>query len=474
MSNKYSFLGFNNKNLNLAYVNKEGDFISLINFNIEDDKTKMQLTDEGKIFFNNAFSHIEDQNNIKVKEFFKILSVLKIEKSFISKYSTSRVMDFNTFAQIAKEATEKEVTAFLINDTVEQNLEKYEYAAKINPMKLFIMKQDKSDFHNKLDKVFDEKTFQMDAVIVNSNQTLGKKVIIRAFSDMKVQDYIQLNKTILKTLEDYKITVPKIQIEKTNDRLYWIETDVRSSHFEYVQGLVNKSYLKSELQTPLSDYFERLTGKLISNNNLGYLYAVGTIVYEHNKKEQETPETAFNKIEQIIENRSILEQVSKNKIVQDIYTMLAFNLQIGNEQMNLNAINVIQDMSGSNKIQLGAFKDIEAFALVELNGDSFLNGKTLSKLSVGCLSKSKFSILSKLDGFKSAWGKASDMVIKLKENISLNEEISIHSKETFINYFEKPLSSNTINKLIVDDYSKTIVEPKPVTIKRQSRGVKLK
>ena len=215
MPKNLELLDEKNESLNLSYVNNEKKLMSLINFTHKDNQTKMEFTTEGKLHFGHIFDKIKTAENIDDKEFFKILASLEISKNFSSKYSDSKMMDFNTFSHILKQASEKEEISYLANNTYEDNLDKFSYGIKLNQLNVFILKDDKKDLHSKLDKVFDEKTTSIDAIIIHDASNLGKKVNIKAFSDDSEIEYMKVNKTIMKTLEDNRVNVAKIQLEKT-------------------------------------------------------------------------------------------------------------------------------------------------------------------------------------------------------------------------------------------------------------------
>lgn len=443
-----------NESLNISYVNGQKKLISLINFTNKENETKMEFTPEGKSHFGYMFDQIKNTENIDTKEFFKILISLDINKNFTSKYSESKMMDFNTFSYILKQASKKEEIAYLADNTYEENLDKFSYGIKLNPLNVFILKDDKRDLHSKLDKVFDEKTTSIDAVIIQDASNLGKKVNIKAFSDESEIEYMKVNKTIMKTLEDSRVSVPKIQLEKTNDRFYWIEEKCGSPTFNYMKGFVGKDYLEAPNNISIGKYFEKLTGKPLKTECLGYLYAAATIIYEHSKKGNESPSTAFSKINNIVSNKDILEKVSGNKTIQELYKMIAFNIQLGNENMNANSIS-LQISTETNKPKLGYFSNIEPTSLNHVDGMSLFKGKILSNMDSNMLFGTQFSVLSKVNGFKKAWNDASVLISNLKENIQQSPDINLAKKEEMKAYFETPLDHSIIqDHLSTSSYAK--------------------
>lgn len=454
MPKSLEILDEKNESLNLSYINKEKNLISLINFTKKNNEIKMEFTEEGKQHFGHCFAHIKDIENISSKEFFKILVSLDINKNFTSKYSDSKMMDFNTFSYILKQASEKEEINYLANNSYEDNLEKFSYGIKLNPLNVFILKDDKKDLHSKLDKVFDEKTNNIDAVIIHESSNIGKKVNIKAFSDNNEIEYMKVNKTIMKTLDENKVNVPRIQLEKTDDRFYWIEEKCGFPSFKYMKGFVGKDYLEAPNNMSIGKYFEKLTGKPLTTECLGYLYAAATIIYEHSKKENENPNTAFSKINNIVNNREILEKVSGNKTIQEIYKMLAFNIQLGNENMNGQSIS-LQISPDTNKPKLGYFSTIEPTSLNHIDGMSIFKGKVLSNIDSDILFGTQFSILSKVNGFKKAWNDASILIKQLRDNIQQSPDITVNKKEEMKAYFETPLNHSLVqDQLNTSSYKK--------------------
>lgn len=451
-----------NESLNLSYINTEKKLISLINFTNQNNETKMEFTPEGKSHFGHIFDKIKNAENVDDKEFFKILLSFDINKNFISKYSDSKMMDFNAFSHILKQASEKEEIPYLANNTYEDNLEKFSYGIKLNQLNIFILKDDKKDLHSKLDKVFDEKTTNIDAIIVHDASNIGKRVNIKAFSDSSEIEYMKVNKTIMKTLEEDKVNVPKIQLEKTNDRFYWIEEKCGFPTFNYMKGFAGKDYLEAPNNISIGKYFEKLTGKPLTTESLGYLYAAATIVYEHSKKSDESPATAFAKINNIVSNKDLLEKVSGNKTIQEVYKMIAFNIQLGNEKMNANSVS-LQISPETNKPKLGFFSSVEPTSLNNIDGISMFKGKVLSNMDSSILFGTQFSVLSKVNGFKKAWNDASILITKLKENIQQSPDINLAKKEEMKLYFETPLNHSLLqDNLSTNGY-----------IKKRSRTYKL-
>jgi len=454
MPKNLELLDEKNESLNISYVNNEKKLISLINFTKKNNQTKMEFTTEGKLHFGHTFDKIKTAENINDKEFFKILASFEISKNFSSKYSDSKMMDFNTFSHILKQASEKEEISYLANNTYEDNLDKFSYGIKLNQLNVFILKDDKKDLHSKLDKVFDEKTTSIDAIIIHDASNLGKKVNIKAFSDDSEIEYMKVNKTIMKTLEDNRVNVAKIQLEKTNDRFYWIEEKSGSPTFNYMKGFAGKDYLEAPNNVSVGKYFEKLTGKPLKTECLGYLYAAATIIYEHSKKENESPATAFSKINNIVSNKDILEKVSGNKTIQELYKMIAFNIQLGNENMNAESIS-LQISPETNKPKLGYFSNIEPTSLNHVDGMSLFKGKVLSNMDSNILFGTQFSVLSKVNGFKKAWNDASVLISNLKENIQQSPDINLAKKEEMKAYFETPLDHSLIqDNLSTSSYNK--------------------
>lgn len=444
--------------INISIIDKKLEIVSLCDLYKDNQDIRIIVTSEGKNFFKNSIPHLypEISRTLSKKEKEVLLFNLGIDDDCLKK-NNIKAITFDKISNLLYSLQSSKDFNFLIAENEEENRKISQEVGKIPSIKALVF-DDKNSHIKKLDRLFDEKTFSMNAIILNNDQSIGKHVFVKTEKTAEKIADLCISSLIHETLKASKYKIPRSDLIQTPDRLYWIEERFPNSSFKVNLGFVQKDYLKNPLYINAEHYLFLKTGKASNYGSLeGYLLGIACLVQNHNIAMNTTNSDGFENVFKVMNSTKILDNLATNKVIKDLYTLMAFNLQIGATDMKPN--NFFIEILKDDKINFAFTQNPKSKCFDTINSDDWLIGKTLNKISPKDLEGTHLEALAGSKNFHEAWDDSRILIRTLKEKID-SSTLKNDIKEKFKIFTHEKIESNTFKRDSELSYSINSLYPK--------------